>query len=93
MKELTFDDCRPVVKQFAIWMEERLLANDMELSVVLRKWIGQKERPRIFDEANELIELFNEYHPFAPPQGRISQEAADVANFAMMLSDLYGLNQ
>lgn len=80
-------DVRPEVAAFALLMEARLRANDDKP--------GWKEgdafqlMERIHEEAFELDGAIREsFYPGG--KNRTGEEAADVANFAMMIADLCG---
>jgi len=76
------DDIRPAVLEFAKEMEAQLKFNDHK-----GDWIGADPQwlmCRLLDEVIELqrVVLFSEGDP--------AEEAADVANFAMMIADVLG---
>lgn len=80
-----FQSLRPEVQRFALAMEERLKANDhkggWENCTTSYLW------RRLVEESGELEEELAK----DLTDGRVVlHEAADVANFAMMLADVYG---
>jgi NTP pyrophosphatase (non-canonical NTP hydrolase) len=79
---------RPELQQFAIRMERKLRENDHKGG-----WKGESLLwlfRRLLIEAEELRPLIErrETDPANVPEGKIAEEAADVANFAMMLADV-----
>ena len=77
---------RPEVRAFADAMEERLAANDHKPG-----WIGDSPHAllaRLREEATELQVVLNS--SATPGRETILREAADVANFAMMIADVCG---
>lgn len=87
---MTTQRWRPEVQAFADLMEARLRANDHKPG-----WKGDDPwslMDRLFQEARKLgSELLP--HPgvkLAVRRARIGAEAADVANFAMMIADVRG---
>lgn len=73
-------DCRPEVVAFALAMETKLRENDHK-----RHWRFLDRRTlsrRLTEEREELRQAFNRGDP-----AEVLREAADVANFAMMLAD------
>ncbi|HUT60667.1 MAG TPA: hypothetical protein VNA25_22710 [Phycisphaerae bacterium] len=77
---------RPEVRAFATLMEERLRANDAEKGMA-----GWKAAPADRLMAclfREVAELGVAVHKLGPDD--IAHEAADVANFAMMVADVCG---
>lgn len=84
--------CRPEVMDFALLMERELRANDHK-----RGWKEDQSidlARRVMEEAQELLEVtphnqrLPEYYPFDPT--KVAEEAADVANMAMMVADVCG---
>lgn len=97
MNELTILDCRPKILAFAIAMEAQLRRNDHkggwssctvdELLKRLREEVDELEREcwptcRCREVGCGCFNLLD--------KNRVASEAADVANFAMMLSDVTG---
>lgn len=86
---ITVNDLRPEVVQFAVLMERQLRKNDFKGG--WKNDSAQALWPRIFEE---LEELGTELNPFRPPgahkRENIGLEAADVANFLMMVTDRAG---
>jgi NTP pyrophosphatase (non-canonical NTP hydrolase) len=81
-KDEALAEIRPEVRMFAVQMETQLRANDHKPG-----WSGDRLvdlLQRIYDEAHELNEAIN--CDGGRPE-RIIKEAADVANFAMMIAD------
>lgn len=81
---------RPEVVAFANLMETQLRANDHKPG-----WKGEEASPlisRLFEEANELDDEFHNGSRTDAGAWRASvgREAADVANFAMMIADVCG---
>lgn len=82
---------RSEVQQFAIAMEERLRANDHKGG-----WSGANKSYLLCCIAGETEELKAAVYGIGvdnteqEPQRRIWHEAADVANFAMMVADNWG---
>lgn len=71
---------RPALAAFALAMEAKLKANDHKGG-----WAGCDEHwlmDRLYEEADELCDAINKGDPEA-----VAPEAADVANFAMMIYD------
>jgi len=111
---MTFDDCRPEVKAFAMVMEKKLLENDhksgwkrMSLTALIGRLL--EESAELCDEMNEprlpnhflfaqhhvrlaARMLTDGYHERELPRrvSMLAGEAADVANFAMMVADVCG---
>lgn len=88
-------DCRQEVKDFAVLMEQKLRKNDHKIS--WKKCNQEYLLQRLDDEVKELHECFFIYSPAdmnflmdGQHEDRIPGEAADVANFAMMLWDNFG---
>jgi len=92
------DECRAEVKAFALLMEEKLRENDHKSG-----WRGCDVDAlfvRLVEEARELRGCpLREAQGYAPrsmtpdvpaERLRIGREAADVANFAMMIADVCG---
>jgi NTP pyrophosphatase (non-canonical NTP hydrolase) len=79
----SYDDVRPEIKRFAVMMERKLQANDHKGT-----W---KESSisylfsRLEDEVRELRDQINSKSPVQDVVG----EASDVANFAMMIYDVF----
>lgn len=86
---MTDDEPRPVVQAFAQRMESKLRANDHRGG-----WDSESTEwllARLYEEVAELALELNRYDdPPATRASRIAHEAADVANFAMMLADVCG---
>lgn len=72
---------RPVVQWFAEQMEERLAANDHKPG-----WRGDDMDALLSRLADEKVELAQAVEADAPAR-EIAKEAADVANFALMIAD------
>lgn len=75
---------RPVVKWFAEMMELNLKSNDHKGG-----WLSDSSKAllkRLKEETKELGDVIKNYTSFS----QIIEEAADVANFAMMIADLAG---
>lgn len=86
---ITVNDLRPEVVKFAVLMERQLRKNAFKGG--WQNDTAQTLWPRIYEE---LDELGAELNPFRPPgahsRANIGLEAADVANFLMMITDLTG---
>jgi NTP pyrophosphatase (non-canonical NTP hydrolase) len=76
---------RAEVAAFAIAMERRLRANDHK-----GDWKDCDSAYLIRRLREECDELSDEVTLFNLRQGRVTREAADVANFALMLADVFG---
>jgi NTP pyrophosphatase (non-canonical NTP hydrolase) len=81
---------RPEVAAFADLMERELRANDHKPG-----WKGENPWPLLDRLREELGELWDELQPGSRTnigawRGRVGAEAADVANFAMMIADVCG---
>jgi NTP pyrophosphatase (non-canonical NTP hydrolase) len=78
-------ELRPEVQKFAEAMEEQLRANDHKPG-----W--KKDHPRMLGPRleEEMRELQAEVERAARNPKQILKEAADVANFAMMVADVCG---
>lgn len=77
---------RPEVARFAELMEQKLRANDHK-----GHWLGSSLSyliARLREECGELIDAVL-YEEDSTP-GHITEEAADVANFAMFIADVAG---
>jgi hypothetical protein len=92
---VTFADCRKEVKEFAVLMERKLRQNDHKKS--WRSCNQEYLLTRLDEEVKELHDCFFIYSPGdmnflmdGQHDDRIPGEAADVANFAMMLWDNFG---
>jgi NTP pyrophosphatase (non-canonical NTP hydrolase) len=77
---------REQVKWFAEQMENKLKENDHKggwdnCNVY---WLWQ----RLQDESGELLTAINLYRDLGADKNNIIKEAADVANFAMMIADI-----
>lgn len=77
---------REQVKWFAEQMENKLKENDHkggwdDCNVY---WLWQ----RLQDESGELLTAINLYRDLGADKNDIIKEAADVANFAMMIADI-----
>jgi len=79
---------RPQVRQFADLMEARLKANDHKAG-----WRGER-LPYLFrrlrEETDELFEAMRPSADWRMASEAVGREAADVANFAMMIADICG---
>jgi len=79
---------RPQVRQFADLMEARLKANDHKAG-----WRGER-LPYLFrrlrEETDELFEAMRPSADWRMAPEAVGREAADVANFAMMIADICG---
>jgi NTP pyrophosphatase (non-canonical NTP hydrolase) len=75
---------RPILSRFASLMEQKLQENDYNggWDICSTCWLGA----RLVEEVGELLIAISESH--CPDE--IKREAADVANFAMMLADKVG---
>ena len=81
---LTINDCRPDVLAFAVLMELKLRHNDHKDHWRL---LGLEEMLRLLDiEVDELKDATQDN----VSSDNIALEAADVANFAMMIADNCG---
>ena len=78
-------EVRPVVKWFAEQMEAALKRNDHKSGWLNDDW--DELYDRILDETKEL---YRECGKFSKDEEKIIMEAADVANFAMMIADKFG---
>ncbi len=76
------DMLRPVVKWFAEKMEDKLKANDHKTGWINDDW--DELYDRLLEESKEL---YRECGKFTKDESKIIGEAADVANFAMMIAD------
>ena len=79
---------RPEVAAFAMLMEEKLLLNDHRPG-----WKNDDVHAliaRLYEEARELVQAIGEGVDPAVVHAEIGREAADVANFAMMIADVCG---
>ncbi|WP_398457459.1 hypothetical protein [Sphingomonas albertensis] len=89
LASLDWQEVRPEVRAFALLMEKQLKANDHKSG-----WKDDDPKAligRLIDETHELIDVANT--PATRPRAalkRMGQEAADVANFAMMIADVCG---
>ncbi len=82
---------RSTVRRFAISMEQKLLENDHKGGWDTESWKYLADRLR--DEVKELRAVLNGRSGHAAGAERrrmVTREAADVANFAMMIADIYG---
>ena len=76
---------RTEVKRFAALMEGQLKANDYK-----GHWIDEDDEyllQRLLEEVGELIVAIMQAKELGMRASMIHKEAADVANFAMMISD------
>ena len=80
---------RPEVRIFAEAMERRLRANDHK-GGWKHETVYAYLLPRLLEELGELAMLLSDAYLQTPKSERILQEAADVANFAMMIADVTG---
>ncbi len=78
-------EVRREVQAFALLMEERLAANDHK-----SHWSGCTINYLLQRLCDESIELERAHMEDATNGARIAHEAADVANFAMMVADVAG---
>lgn len=101
---MTINDCRPEVQTFAVAMERKLRANDHKGG--WKNCEGGWLLKRLFEEAEELRDAWlvhvgecargtrwveaDAFHGFPDTSSVVLNEAADVANFAMMLADVNG---
>jgi len=79
---------RPQVRQFADLMEARLKANDHKGG-----WRGERLPyllRRLREETDELYEAMGPSLDWKMISETVGREAADVANFAMMIADICG---
>lgn len=77
---------RPEVAWFAGIMEERMRANDHKGG-----WRGDRPADLMLRLYQEAAELYEEIRPgYSTVPSRVEKEAADVANFAMMIADVCG---
>ena len=76
---------RPVVKWFAEQMELALIKNDHKSGWLNDDWDELYDRIK-----DEMKELKKECEKFTKDDDKIIAEAADIANFAMMIADLRG---
>lgn len=94
---MNLEDCRPEVQAFAILMEEKLRRNDSKG--------GWKNTPyhwllgRVREEINELEAAMQNLvaandmgtcEDIRDCRAKAAREAADIANFAMMIADNLG---
>lgn len=91
-----WEDLRPEVQRFALLMEEQLRKNDHKGG--WQHELAADLFTRIKDETEELGDALrrgpgtpNPFGPYdKPARKRIGHEAADVANFCMMVADVVG---
>lgn len=86
--EVEAPDLRPCVLAFAILMEQQLRANDHKSgwgSDTPTSLLG-----RVYDEALELHDAIAGRSLGNVAAGDVGKEAADIANFAMMIADVCG---
>lgn len=76
-------DTRVEVQRFALAMEERLQANDHKGG-----WQGCDRRYLVRRLHEEMAELETALQKW--PKAEVRREAADLANFAMMIADQFG---
>ena len=79
---------RPAVRRFALTMEARLRANDHKGG-----WEDERLQYLTGRMREEFLELEREVYPGfgkTPDVDRVRREAADVANFALMIADVVG---
>ena len=80
----------PIVLDFAAKMEEKLDANRHK-----GDQYGWRKKPtdalidRLLDEVEELRRAADQHHHSGMSYRNVDREAADVANFAMMVADRY----
>jgi NTP pyrophosphatase (non-canonical NTP hydrolase) len=89
-EELDIADCRPEVQRFAVLMERKLRDNDHKAG-----WHGDAAvelLARLVEESGELASFLVNHRglPMSAWRQRVAAEAADVANFAMMIADVTG---
>lgn len=77
----SYDDVRPEIKRFALLMEKKLQANEQKGT-----WKESSIKYLFSRLEDEVAELRN---AIAYPSGDIIGEASDVANFAMMIYDVF----
>src|SRR5712692_9420261 len=94
-KPLDFSDIRPEIMAFALFMETALRANDYGAGWKIDEALNLAQHAK--DGANELLAVIGFcLHPPVltpiPPEIRqtVTQEAAGVANMAMMAADVTG---
>ncbi|MCL6615826.1 MAG: hypothetical protein K6T39_01655 [Anoxybacillus ayderensis] len=83
---MVFVDVRESVKWFAEQMEAKLKENDEkggwdDCNIY---WLIKRMR----EETNELLKAVNLHRDLGATKENIIREAADVANFAMMIADI-----
>ncbi len=79
---------RPEIQRFAEWMELRLRENDHK-----QHWTNLSAfslLPKLKAEVVELVAATDPHHPGGNCHEEITREAADVANYAMMIADIHG---
>ena len=90
---LTLAECRPEVREFALWMEKQLRVNDYKPG-----WKGDTVYSLLCRVDDERKELFDVLHSTADDDMSVKlaetiwAEAADVANFLMMVADVATLD-
>lgn len=75
--------CRPCVQRFAIEMERQLAANDHKPG-----WESDTQESLLKRLDEETIELAEELYSPEREGSKVIKEAADVANFAMMIAEI-----
>lgn len=96
MAEINLNDVRPEVAAFAVAMEERLRANEGgwkrcpigQLADYLTREVAELERETLV--VCKCCGAPNRDWKSPPLPDRVRSEAADVANFAMMIADVCG---
>lgn len=90
--DLVLSDCRDEVLKFALLMERELRANEHKGG-----WKNDHAdalADRVVEEAGELrdVAMLAECHNPVPAdiRAKVAEEAADVANMAMMVADVCG---
>src|SRR5690606_5240346 len=80
---------RPEVAAFARAMEHKLAANDHKEH--WREMRVHQLLEMLRDEVDELVRAVADFHGGMGPHRNVLDEAADVANFAMMVADVVAL--
>lgn len=75
---------RPEIRSFAELMEAQLKANDHKPG-----WKNDSFK-QLFDRIHEELHELREACVFGGSEEQIRKEASDVANFAMMIADVFG---
>lgn len=89
-KKITLAECRPEVQRFALLMEQKLRENDHKGGWQRDRWRDLSRR--LDEEHGELraVAAGCSADASAERRGEVAREAADVANFAMMIADVLG---